>query len=84
MPNANELRQQRHERAKQFRCPRCMAKPGEPCQKLLPWEAVRTSVFRGADGPPTSDYIGGLHKTRWAAYEERSAVERLGEIMDRA
>jgi hypothetical protein len=26
--------------------------------------------------------LGGLHKERWAVWEGRSAVERLGELVD--
>ena len=53
--------------AKRFPCPQCLAKAGETC--------VRSYVHR----TPIDD----MHMARWRIYRERSAVERLGEVVDR-
>jgi len=63
-----------------------MAEPGQPCQKIIPWNQVwdsRTGRVKATEHGPGHDHIGGLHKARWKLYEERSAVERLGEIAER-
>jgi hypothetical protein len=101
MPDANELRRQRHEKAKQFDCSRCGASPGQPCQRVDPPNAH--TIYQTVSGRLRSRFatpgrlsstpnftvgsgqepMGGLHKERWAAYEDRSVVDRLAELLEK-
>jgi len=107
MPDANALRQRRHDLCMATtRCPRCAAWPGRECHAL--YRHINRRVYpRGVwkraiqnAGKPAntagvtgkiegkigrSDWgrqLGGLHAERWTAWEARSVVERLGEIID--
>jgi len=47
------------------------------------WDPTTDGVRATRYESSASDFIGGLHKERWRLYEERSAVERLGEVVER-
>lgn len=47
--------------------------------KTMASAAMLTGKFMRSDW---SRQLGGLHKERWAVWKGRSAVERLGELLD--
>ena len=81
MPDANAIRQARHESALTFACPSCGAEADTPCQATVNETAGRRGV-PGRRGPHGSEYIGGLHSARWKAWEARSVIMKLGELIE--
>lgn len=108
MPDANALRQRRHDSCKATAgCSRCGAWAGRACHELrAPYnspiyqkQAIQNAttagismgktmlqtaaVLRDLRGFSNGRVIGGLHAARWTAWNNRSAIERLGEITER-
>ena len=109
MPDANALRQRRHDACMATtKCPTCGAWRGRECHALYrhtrvypqrlwanqianmltdkkPSASSTTPPIKVEGKIGRSDWgrqLGGLHAERWAAWEARSVVERLGEIVD--
>lgn len=108
MPNANALRQARHDSClATTHCQRCRAWPSVAChavvfrhnghvyspaafQRFIQNAAVSTgktmmntaAIIGMLCRTDWGRQLGGLHKERWAVWEGRSAIERLGELVE--